>query len=271
MKERNNNTIVKWFCRAVIVALLILVGYLWLSVKAFKNSQEKIANEHVKHIAKVDSIFYDMKTVILSNDTGTIANAQALLSQLQNDSALFRREILLSQEEMNNMITLHIDKIDNDYSQIGIWGGILSIIFLIFGFFAIFKIEETKTEASNVLDEVKEKGKEAMGKVQELQDQASELNKFINDNRQEHNTFIGKKTSEFEELVKNIKNTQTQSKDRLQNINELLGDVESKNERYNRLIETMDKKMAQLETLTNMLKEVLEKNRKEASDEQPNQ
>lgn len=265
MKERNNNTIVKWFCRAVIVALLILVGYLWLSVEAFKNSQEKIVNEHVKHIAKVDSIFYDMKTVILSNDTGTIANAQALLSQLQNDSALFRREILLSQEEMNNMITLHIDKIDNDYSQIGIWGGILSIIFLIFGFFAIFKIEETKTEARNVLDDVKEKGKDA---VNEVQNQASELNKFINDIRQESNTFIGKKTSEFEELVKNIKNTQTQSKDRLQNINELLGDVESKNERYNRLIETMDKKMAQLETLINMLKEVLEKNGKEVSDEQ---
>ena len=265
MKERNNNTIVKWFCCAFIGILLILVGYLWLSVKAFKNSQEKIVSEHVKHIAKVDSIFYDMKTVILSNDTGTIANAQALLSQLQNDSALFRREILLSQEEMNNMITLHIDKIDNDYSQIGIWGGILSIIFLIFGFFAIFKIEETKTEARNVLDDVKEKGKDA---VNEVQNQASELNKFINDNRQEHNTFIGKKTSEFEELVKNIKNTQTQSKDRLQSINELLGDVESKNERYNRLIETMDKKMAQLETLTNMLKEVLEKNGKEVSDEQ---
>lgn len=265
MKERNNNTIVKWFCRAVIVALLILVGYLWLSVEAFKNSQEKIVNEHVKHIAKVDSIFYDMKTVILSNDTGTIANAQALLSQLQNDSALFRREILLSQEEMNNMITLHIDKIDNDYSQIGIWGGILSIVFLIFGFFAIFKIEETKTEARNVLDDVKEKGKDA---VNDVQNQASALNKFINDNRQEHNTFIGKKTSEFEELVKSITNTQKQSEDRLQNINELLGDVESKNERYNRLIETMDKKMAQLETLTNMLKEVLEKNGKEVSDEQ---
>lgn len=265
MKERNNNTIVKWFCCVFIGALIVLVGYLWLSVEAFKNSQEKIVSEHVKHIAKVDSIFYDMKTVILSNDTGTIANAQALLSQLQNDSALFRREILLSQEEMNNMITLHIDKIDNDYSQIGIWGGILSIIFLIFGFFAIFKIEETKTEARNVLDDVKEKGKDA---VNEVQNQASEFNKFINDNKQEHNTFIGKKTSEFEELVKNIKNTQTQSEDRLQSINELLGDVESKNERYNRLIETMDKKMAQLETLTNMLKEVLEKNGKEVSDEQ---
>ena len=268
MKERNNNTIVKWFCCVFIGALLILVGYLWLSVKAFKNSQEKIVNEHVKHIAKVDSIFYDMKTVILSNDTGTIANAQALLSQLQNDSALFRREILLSQEEMNNMITLHIDKIDNDYSQIGIWGGILSIIFLIFGFFAIFKIEETKTEARNVLDDVETKGKEAMGKVQELQDQASELNGIIATMRQKCDTFIADKTKEFETLKANINSVQTQSGDSLSEINKLLKDAENKNKQYNWSIETMENQMKQLEKLTNRLKEILENNGKEVSDEQ---
>lgn len=268
MKERNNNAIVKWFCGAFIGVLLILVGYLWLSIKAFKNSQEKIANEHVKHIAKIDSIFYDMKTVILSNDTGTIANAQALLSQLQKDSALFRREILLSQEEMNNMITLHIDKIDNDYSQIGIWGGILSIIFLIFGFFAIFKIEETKTEARNVLDDVETKGEEAVSKVQELQGQASKLSKVINDIKQDSNTFIGDKTKEFEELVKTIKDTQTQSENKLKRIDELLKGAENKHKQYNWSIETMGNQMKQLEKLTNRLKEILENNGKEVSDEQ---
>ena len=238
MKARNNNTLVKVFCRVFIWTLMVLVGYLCLSIKAFDNSQKRIVNEHVKHIAKVDSIFYDMKTVILSNDTGTIANAQALLSQLQKDSALVRREILLSQEEMNNLITLHIDKIDNDYSQIGIWGGILSIIFLIFGFFAIFKIEETKTEARNVLDDVKEQGKDT---INEVQSQASELSKSINDIRQESNNFIDSKTKVFEELVKNIKGTQTQSEEKLARIYKLTGDIENKNEQYNRSLLTMEK------------------------------
>lgn len=268
MKKRNNNLILFCFCGAFVVTLIFFAIYLCHSSRTFKESQEKIVNEHIKHIAKVDSIFYDMKTVILSNDTGTIANAQALLSQLQNDSALFRREILLSQEEMNNMITLHIDKIDNDYSQIGIWGGILSIIFLIFGFFAIFKIEETKTEASNVLDEVKEKGKEAIGNVKELQGQASKLSKVINDIKQDSNTFIGDKTKEFEELVKTIKDTQTQSENKLKRIDELLKGAENKHKQYNWSIETMGNQMKQLEKLTNRLKEILENNGKEVSDEQ---
>ena len=146
MERNSNKIIVCLFCGVFVITLIMLIGYLCYSSKTLKDSQVKIVNERIKHIAKIDSIFYDMKTVVLSNDSGTIVNAPALLSQLQNDSALFRREISLSQEEVNNLVALHINKIDNDYSQIGIWGGLLSIIFLIFGFFAIFKIEETKTE-----------------------------------------------------------------------------------------------------------------------------
>jgi len=114
--------IVYCFCGCFIATLIILAGYLWYSSAALKSSQERIINEHIKHIANVDSVFYDIKTVILSNDSGTIVNAPILLSQLQNDSALLRREILLSHAEESNLVALHIDKIDNDYSQIGIWG-----------------------------------------------------------------------------------------------------------------------------------------------------
>lgn len=112
------------------MTILILAGYLYHSCCSLNNSQNRIVNEHVTHIARVDSIFNNMKAVILSHDSLTIANAQGLLTQIQKDSALFKRELLLSQEEMNNLITLHIEKIDNDYAQIGIWGGLLSVVFL---------------------------------------------------------------------------------------------------------------------------------------------
>ena len=162
------------FCGCFIVTLLIFVSYLWRSSIALKDSQERITTEYLKHIASIDSIFYDIKKVVLSNDSGTIVNAPVLLAQLQSDSALMRREIMLSQEEKTNLVALHIEKIDNDYSQIGIWGGVLSIIFLIFGFFAIFKIEETKTEAKNTVEEVKTQGENAIAKIAELQTQAGQ-------------------------------------------------------------------------------------------------
>jgi hypothetical protein len=66
----------------------------------------------LKHIANVDSIFCEIKKVILSNDSGTIVNAPVLLSQLQSDSALLKHEIMLSQEEKNSFVALHIDKLN---------------------------------------------------------------------------------------------------------------------------------------------------------------
>ncbi len=249
----DNKTIVRWFCGCFIVTLIILVGYLCYSITTFKSSQERIVTEHLKHIATVDSFYYDIKKVILSNDSGTIVNAPILLSQLQNDSALFKREILLSQAEESNLVALHIDKIDNDYSQIGIWGGILSIIFLIFGFFAIFKIEETKADAKNTLDEVKKQGKKASDEVKELQEQASQLNNSYNSIRQSSETFIADNTVVFNELISSIKTEHSQANKSLERIKGLLVEVESKNKQYDLSITQMNDLMRRLGQLIDTL------------------
>jgi len=224
------------------------VSYLCYSTKTFKDSQEKILTEHLKHVAKADSIFCDIKKVILSHDSGMIVNAPILLSQLQNDSALFRREILLSQDEKSNLVALHIDKIDNDYSQIGIWGGILSIIFLIFGFFAIFKIEETKAEAKNTLVEVKTQGEEAIAETKELQMQAGQLNDLFNSNIQ--------KNRELDELIATINTEHSQAQHTLERIKGLLEEVETKNKQYDSSIKQMNDVMVQLGQLIDGLNKV---------------
>lgn len=252
----DNKTIVRWFCRCFIATLIILVSYLCYSMTSFKNSQERIVTEHLKHLANADSIFCDIKKVILSNDSGSIVNAPVLLAQLQNDSALMRREILLSQAEESNMVSLHIDKIDNDYSQIGIWGGTLSIIFLIFGFFAIFKIEETKAEAKNTLEDVKDQKEKASAEIKELQEQASQLNDSYNSIRQSSETFISDNTILFNKLISSIKTEHSQSQESLKKINNLLAKVESKNKHYDLSIKQMNDLMGQLGQLIDRLNKV---------------
>ena len=266
-KNHKTNKIVFSFCGVLIVTLIMLISYLCHSAKIFKDSQTKIVETHVNHIMKIDSIFYDMKTAILSNDSGTIANSQALLSQLQCDSALFRREVLLSQEEMNNLVALHIDKMENDYAQIGIWGGVLSVIFIIFGFFAIFKIEETKADAKDVLNEVKEQGVNASNEIAQLQGQASNLNESLTSIQRDNDSFIANKSEELKTLTQNIGAMHAESTKSLERISELLTEVETKNNQYQWSIETMSSQMKQLETLTNMIKEILTEKVKEVSNE----
>lgn len=252
----DNRILARWFCGCFIVSLLIIVGYLWHSSITFKDSQERIVNEHLEHLANADSIFCDIKKVILSNDSGTIANAPVLLAQIQSDSALMRREIMLSQEEKMNLVALHIDKIDNDYSQIGIWGGILSIIFLIFGFFAIFKIEETKAEAKNTLEDVKVQKEKASAEIKELQEQAGQVNESYNSIRQSNETFIADNTKVFSELITTINTDHSQAQKSLKRINKLLEEVESKNKQYDLSIKQMTDLMGQLGQLIDRLNNV---------------
>lgn len=259
--------IVRWFCVVIVAIVLILTGYLFLSTKALKKSQANIVNEHVRHIMKTDSIFYDMKSIILSKDTGVNSKAQILLSQLQRDSSLFRREVLLSQEEMNNLVSLHIEKIEDDYAQIGIWGGVLSIIFIIFGFFAIFKLEETKSEAKDVLKNIKDQELNATKKISELQDQASSLNSILSTIKNDSNSFIADKSKEIDTLKQGIVKMNSEAETNLRIIENLLTDLETKSKQYQLSLETMTSYINQLDVLIDTLKKTMEKGEKETSNE----
>ena len=156
---------------------------------------------------------------------------------------------------------MHIDKVENDYAQIGIWGGILSVIFIIFGFFAIFKIEETKTEAKTLLNDIEEQGKKVSNKINNLQEQASELNNFLNSTKLECNTFIADKTKEFEVLTEDIKALD------IEKTKQLLDDIEIKNKNYQWSVDMMNNQRQELEELINNLKIIVTNERKEESNE----
>lgn len=198
MAEQNykgkEDTLINNFCSVFITVFIGLIAYLFISLINFSNSQKNIVNKQVQHIAKVDSLFSTMEKIILSNDSTTIVNSKSVLSQLQRDSALFKREILLAQQETNSLVNLHIEKIDNDYAQIGIWGGILSVIFIIFGFYGILKIEESKKNIEKVKEAATQILSEIEGKYEQLQ---SSLNSVKEEYAQKAENFYNKKTEEF--------------------------------------------------------------------------
>lgn len=146
-------------------------------------------------------------------------------------------------------------------------GRIVKCCFFIFGFFAIFKIEETKTEANRVLEDVKDKGNDAMSKIGVLQNQASELNEHISSIRQEGASFIADKTKEFETLKTRIDKMQEDSNESLEKIKKLLGEMENKNQQYVWSIEAMQSQTKLLRDLTDKLKGVLEKKGKEVTND----
>ena len=137
------------------------------------------------------------------------------------------------------------------------------VIFIIFGFFAIFKIEESKSEAKDVLNEVKELGRNASKEVEKLQNQATNLDSSLTKIRQDSNTFLETKTKELQSLVE----TETKAREELGEITKLLEEVKAKNAQYVWSIEAMHDQMKQLEALSNSLKDIIERNGKGGSNE----
>lgn len=236
---RKNNSLVKWFCCVIILTLFIHVGYYCYTAYVLTKSQEKIVNEHVGHIAKVDSLFLDMKEIILDSDSGAIANAPALLSQLQKDSALFRREILLSQEEFNNLTELHLNQIGSSYSQIDLWFSVAGVIFIIFGFYGMFKIEESKKHAEDLVeefsDDVQQKADEVLndiqGKVTPLQNALEDFNA---------------KNSQFDQFTQNVQEQINLLNQQFSSSSERTANLEA---RLKQIIEEAEKLKADLESL----------------------
>lgn len=256
------------FCLIILTALGFLCISLGYTSCVLKESQEKIINVHTKHVAKVDSIFCDMKKIILCKDSGTIANAPVLLSQLQRDSALFRREIMLSQEEMNCLTELHLNKIDSNYDQIGIWFGVASVIFLVIGFFSMFKIEESKKDAQDIYKDVKQKSNEALKNITEVQNQTVSASQYLDSVKQNYSNFIDERTSKLDELESNLSASLSDSINTLESIKTMLKEVENENEQYKWSNDMMQKQMQQMESFMDKLNEVLMKVEKEVKNEQ---
>lgn len=50
------NPTVLYFCITFVITIIVLVSYLSYSLMTMKDSQKTIVNEHINHIAKIDSI-----------------------------------------------------------------------------------------------------------------------------------------------------------------------------------------------------------------------
>lgn len=95
----DHKNLVRWFCSSFIATIIILIGYLCFSIITFKKSQECIVNEQLKHIATVDSFFYDIKKVILYRQSCLMQNIPSLLSNIEIKTQMMR----LSLPNFNNL------------------------------------------------------------------------------------------------------------------------------------------------------------------------
>lgn len=195
--------------------------------REFRRSQDDIKQTYARHIQKADSMYLDMigynkNYISITSDfqvlglldsisqsissknrqSQTETIYQSLISnrieavqqlhleydkKLQHDSLLLVVERQLLEGQMNSMLDAHLDKIEHEYSNITLWAAVLTILFLVFSFYSIFKMDELVQQGSVGLRDIrrlKEKGEEDITSIikrgeESLKDSKSQLSSFI--------------------------------------------------------------------------------------------
>lgn len=200
----------KFFLYIIVVILTVgfCIGCYIYNTNRFVESQQRIIQAYEKSMACYDTISFASK------------NLQIQMAVEGN---------IKHQEEVKALLELEFNKIQNEYETQEIWTGILTIVFLIFSFYSLFKSEEMerkgqealgKIEANQTKSQTAYEGIEAEknAKILSLQTQydswkvekESELLAIVNRNRQEiANSYKQNYESSVKELQKKYRETYT--------------------------------------------------------------
>lgn len=102
------------------------------------------------HFAKIDSLHkqYDEK--------------------LLRDSLRLNTERELLEGQTKTMLELHLNKIEHEYSNITMWGAILTILFLVFSFYSIFKMDELIQQGNEGVKDIRSLKKDSENLIENL-------------------------------------------------------------------------------------------------------
>lgn len=187
----------KLFLCVLSLFTIMFLCYLIYAHYTHTESQKKIKQCYVEHIAKADSLYmhlltYNKEMAIVKQKTSDAILADSLiksvlintqyLSKVQSKKLQFiieshfneveklhnkyeekllrdslrlctERELLDGQTKA--MIDLHLNKVEHEYSNITIWGAALTILFLVFSFYSLYKIDELIKQGNEGLKDIR--------------------------------------------------------------------------------------------------------------------
>lgn len=284
------------FCIASILFVFVLLGIMFLSHRKYINTQEAIKCSHTIHIQSVESYISDFNNLIEDEYDKIVANTTKILDSLNNvpkkkqgiiekdfyagiissikansltDASTFnhqfnlaQKELLLNQQNIERLLELHYAELNNQQTTLTIWAAVLSIIFLTFGFFAIFKIEESKKEAQDHLKITESKCNKIIGEIESnnthLQTKLSRLD--------ESSSNYDKKVEEINSLLKVLKTSEEDIKQRTEDVIQGYNNIDSKlQEAFNKIDAEYRLRFEQKEQTVNIIIEELMKRFNEIS------
>ena len=122
------------FFTAIIICCAGYGYTVYLQNQSLKEGQQKIISTFEKHFIKDGNTKY--------NFVPFPSNNKLKLEQEERE---------LAYEEIKSMLDLEFNKIQNEFEALEIWTGIITVIFLIFSFYSLFKTEQLEQQGKTAL------------------------------------------------------------------------------------------------------------------------
>lgn len=122
-------------------------------------------------------------------------------SKIQKDSVLLSVEKNLLEGQTKNMINLHLDKISHEYSNITVWAAVLTVLFLVFSFYSIFKMDEFIQQGTEGVKEIRQLRREGHDVLKSIRDDSEKLKSNTNQTIDEFMSQQQLRLSEFNQTL----------------------------------------------------------------------
>lgn len=181
----------KLFLIVLSLYTIVFMGYQIFAISSLNTSQDKIKNYYLDHIERVDSLYCNLGSnnkAILSTymqDSIYNNNIEQLYMEyekvLKEDSLRLCNERTLLEIQTKSMIDLHLNKVEHEYSNLTIWAAILTILFLVFSFYSIYKMDELLQQGNEGVKDIRSLRKDGEILIEKLEATSkSELEKTRN-------------------------------------------------------------------------------------------
>ena len=236
----------KYFIRFAIFSCVVTVGALLLCHSSHKKSHQRIVTQNQTAFqsynailaslpSRIDTINARKQAIMLDIIEDSILNnlpklpnkqKQALASYVESAVMAASMELPYSslmdeleasvnsvqisniQSETKALLELEFNKIQNEYETLALWAGILTVVFLIFSFYSMFKTDELLKQGREGVNELSNLKREGSNQLAVL---ISEATASISDFKAKSNNAIRtaaeKALIKKKELVKEIDDT----------------------------------------------------------------
>ena len=198
-------------------------------IKYTLGSKQKLSENQYKNLSTIISNHYNQSIKI----------QEQYQSKLSRDSLQLNAERTLLEGQTKAMIDLHLTKIDHEYNNITMWAAILTILFLVFSFYSIFK-----------MDELIQQGREGIKDIKRLKKEGDDSITYVKTKNNEQIAKLKEETEsiteDYKEKLKNIySNFSAQQNDLHNRATEFLSNLQKYSDKQSEQILSEYSKMLQ--------------------------